>query len=36
MKFLRKLILSAFFISTLSLAGTSANAGDCKARLGDF
>jgi len=35
MKFLRKLILSAFFISTLSLVGTSANAA-CKARLGDF
>jgi len=35
MKFLRKLVLSAFFISTLSLVGTSANAA-CKARLGDF
>ena len=35
MKFLRKLILSAFFISTLSLVGTSANAA-CKVRLGDF
>ena len=35
MKFLRKLILSTFFISTLSLVGTSANA-ECKARLGDF
>ena len=35
MKFLKRLILSAFFISTLSLVGTSANAA-CKARLGDF
>ena len=34
MKFLKKLILSAFFVS--SLLATSANAGDCKARLGDF
>ena len=35
MKFLKRLILSAFFISTLTLVGTSANAA-CKARLGDF
>jgi glycine betaine/proline transport system substrate-binding protein len=35
MKFLKKLVLSTFFISTLSLVGTSANA-ECKARLGDF
>ena len=35
MKFFKKLVLSAFFISTLSLVGTSANA-ECKARLGDF
>jgi glycine betaine/proline transport system substrate-binding protein len=35
MKFLKRLILSAFFISTISLVGTSANAA-CKARLGDF
>ena len=35
MKFLKRLVLSAFFISTLSLVGTSANAA-CKARLGDF
>ena len=34
MKFLKKLVLSAFFVS--SLLATSANAGDCKARLGDF
>ena len=34
MKFLKKLVLSAFFAS--SLLATSANAGDCKARLGDF
>jgi hypothetical protein len=32
MKFLKKLVLSAFLIS--SLLATSANAGDCKARLG--
>ena len=35
MKFLKRLVLSAFFISALSLVGTSANA-ECKARLGDF
>ena len=35
MKFLKKLVLSAFFISTFSLAGTSANAA-CKVHLGDF
>ena len=35
MKFLKRLVLSAFFISTLTLVGTSANAA-CKARLGDF
>ena len=35
MKFLKRLVLSAFFISSLSLVGTSANAA-CKARLGDF
>ena len=35
MKFLKRLILSDFFISTISLVGTSANAA-CKARLGDF
>ena len=35
MKFLKKLILSAFFISAISLVNTSANAA-CKARLGDF
>ena len=34
MKFLKKLVLSAFVVS--SLLATSANAGDCKARLGDF
>ena len=34
MKFLKKLVLSAFFVS--SLLATSANAADCKARLGDF
>ena len=34
MKFLKKLVLSAFF--AWSLLATSANAGDCKARLGDF
>ena len=34
MKFLKKLFLSAFFVS--SLLATSANAGECKARLGDF
>ncbi|MBT7573053.1 MAG: glycine/betaine ABC transporter substrate-binding protein, partial [Flavobacteriaceae bacterium] len=34
MKFLKKLVLSAFFVS--SLLATTANAGDCKARLGDF
>ena len=35
MKFLKKLVLSAFFISVMSLVNTSANA-ECKARLGDF
>jgi glycine betaine/proline transport system substrate-binding protein len=35
MKFLKKLIFSAFFISTFSLLGTSANAA-CKVHLGDF
>jgi glycine betaine/proline transport system substrate-binding protein len=35
MKFLKRLILSVFFISTFSLVGTSANAA-CKAHLGDF
>ena len=35
MKFLKRLVLSAFFISTLSLVGTSANAA-CKVHLGDF
>ena len=34
MKFLKKLVLSAFFAS--SVLATSANAADCKARLGDF
>ncbi len=35
MKFLKRLILSAFFISAMSLVGTSANAA-CKVHLGDF
>ena len=35
MKFFKKIVLSTFFIATLSLVGTSANAA-CKARLGDF
>jgi glycine betaine/proline transport system substrate-binding protein len=35
MKFLKRLILSAFFISTFSLVGTSVNAA-CKVHLGDF
>ena len=34
MKFLKKLTISIFLLS--SLIATSANAGDCKARLGDF
>ena len=34
MKFFKKLISAAFFGSFL--LATSANAGDCKARLGDF
>ena len=34
MKFFKKLTISIFFLS--SLISTSANAGDCKARLGDF
>ena len=34
MKFLKRLILSAFLASSLLV--TNANAGDCKARLGDF
>jgi glycine betaine/proline transport system substrate-binding protein len=34
MKFLKKLVLSAFLVS--SLLATSANEVDCKARLGDF
>ena len=34
MKFFKKLISAAFFGSFL--LATTANAGDCKARLGDF
>ena len=34
MKFFKKLTISIFFLS--SLISTTANAGDCKARLGDF
>ena len=34
MKFLKKLTISIFLLS--SLVVSNANAGDCKARLGDF
>ena len=36
MKFLKKLSLSVLFASVLALGTTSANAAECKARLGDF
>ena len=34
MKFLKKLTISIFLLSSLFVS--NANAGDCKARLGDF
>ena len=34
MKFLKRLTISIFFLSSLIVS--NANAGDCKARLGDF